>query len=390
MTICARWDRVLSTNRTRVSKWVRVFFCTLCLVGKKSWLRYSFSIYLGLRGLTVRLITKIRNAAVVFACAVCLTIATAHAAEHPVTKADVEHAANAGDFQKAYELLVRLADSGHAQAQGFLAYVLYEGEWGVAKDWGRAEKYFVSAAASGDGMAHLFLYLMNLPDVEYAPDDWHIKSDDYQTNLEISLKTGNAAAQHFYASQLRNEKEYAKSYAYFVKSADQGFLLSKTMQVFIEDYEHHKTIRSADRIKSVATTGVPIVIVALAGMYKHGVGVPRSYSLAYEFLLLANEFADGELGPGLDEKLATLSKPLSDDQKKRIQKRISEAPFVWAEGPNTYLAPAAKWCQTSGNWTKSCIINAFRDHEFCLIPYLYWKFERPAQFPAYQACRAAE
>lgn len=282
---------------------------------------------------------------------------------------------------------MQLADSGHIQAQGFLGYVLSDGEWGIAKDLDRAERYLIRAAASGDGMTHVFLYLMNFPNAQIDADEWFIKSDDYEANLEIALKAGNAAAQYFYALQLRDEQEYAKSYDQFVKSADQGFLLSEAMQVYIEDYEHHKAARSSYRLRAYATTGMPIVITALAGMHKYGIGAPRSYEQAYELLLIANEFSEDGLGPDFDEPLRKLSKPFSGDFKKTIQMRAKKIPFVWAEGPDTYLAPAAKWCKDSGNWTKGCIVNALFDHEFCLLPYLYWEFDNPIGFPNYNMCR---
>lgn len=300
-----------------------------------------------------------------------------------VSKQAVERAANAGDFTLAYDTLVKLAESGDAQAQGFLAYVLDVGEWHVPVDKVRAAKWLNSAANKGDGYANLYLYAMNQPGADIEPGDLFVPSDDYKKHLQLAVDGGSALAQVSLAFKLRNEKEYADSYKWFQEAAANGSVLGEAMQVYIEDVEHYSPVKDPFRLKEYASTGYPLINFGIAAFYRSGRGVAIDWELALKYQTVAYLF----LANDSDQDISEFENVLSQDTLQRVRNEAKEMMFRWAKGPNTHLALPAKWCEGEGYWNQQCIANALFDHEACMAPFQSYAFLKPHTYPGYSKCR---
>lgn len=319
----------------------------------------------------------------VAATSIAILILTSPSHAQDVTMQDVVHAADAGDFKTAIQTLETIAAEGDAQAEGFLAYVLSIGEWHVPVDKARAEKLFRSAADKGDGYANLELHFMNAPEADIQPGDVFLPSDDYLANLKTAADAGNAMAQSLSAFNFRNEKKFDESYARFKESAENGSIIAKSMQVFIEDIEHFSPTKNPKRLLEFSSTGFPLINANLAFFYRTGQGVEYAPDLALMYVKVTNLF----LNRKSSEDSLRYEKGLSEQIRQEAAARAKGLMFRWATGPNTYLAKAARWCKAEGYWDQSCIINALIAHELCMAPYMSHGFENAQNYPGYSKCR---
>ena len=124
------------------------------------------------------------------------------------------------DYQKAVQWFTKAAKQGSSGAQFNLAHCYYNGE-GVAKDYQKAVQWYTKAAEQGDAEAQFNLALCYSKG-EGVPKDyqkavhWYTKSAeqgiaDAQNNLALRYWNGEGVA-----------KDYQKAVQWFTKAAGQG------------------------------------------------------------------------------------------------------------------------------------------------------------------------
>jgi len=319
----------------------------------------------------------------VFSVAVlCLSVS---ARAQTVSKTDVEREANAGNFGKAYEVLVRLAESGNAQAQGFLAYVLYEGEWGVPVDEAKAKAWMQSALDQNDAYAHLFVALTNMPDAaeENANDPSLIQSHDWKTNIRISAENGHPYAQHMVGSWALGNENYKNAEAWFRKAAIPGRDYYAVEMLMAQSWYQNRKNFLIDAIYDKSHAGNTQGFEALATAYAVGINTRISYRKALFFS--AQAFF---LGGSRSEKLQQLlSRKISGEERTQISLQAFQQLLAWIKTPETYLGKASSVCFLDEEYDLDCIKHAVEDHRFCETGYILWGFDNFVEFPAYISCR---
>jgi uncharacterized protein len=132
-----------------------------------------------------------------------------------------------GEYQKAYSLLLPLAESGDTFAQTNIGYMLSQG-LGVAKNEKEAIKWYEKAAIKGDSNAQYNLGSMY--------ETGRGSKQDYKKAMEWyskSAEQGNAFAQANLGSLYYNgngvEVDYQKAIYWYNKSAEQGYSLAQNL-----------------------------------------------------------------------------------------------------------------------------------------------------------------
>jgi len=93
--------------------------------------------------------------------------------------AEGQAAFNAHEYEKAFELWLKLAQQGHVEAQVFVG-LAYKNGWGVSRDPARASMWFQMAAEGGNPSAQLFIGLHYLssdnPELVPVGVDWLVQA----------------------------------------------------------------------------------------------------------------------------------------------------------------------------------------------------------------------
>ncbi len=302
-----------------------------------------------------------------------------------VTKQDVEAAANAGDFDKAYELLVQLAESGHAQAQGFLAYVLYEGEWDVPVDEVQAKAWMQKAFDQNDAYAHLFVALTNAPDVreENASDPSLIKTHDWKTNVWFAAESGHPYAQHMVGDWAKSEYKYDEAMDWYNKAAqpDRGYYFVDYF-ITMSLYTFPKRFL-LDEIELFVDSGNPRGFSILHAAYALGIDTGEDYEVAYEYGVISKV-----LGETLNHKAISLvMKNTSEKEREKLGASAKNYLMSLLANKKTYMGQSFSWCDENQDSSLSCLRHAVERHRTCEIPYVLWNFTHFTGYPAYKACR---
>ena len=302
-----------------------------------------------------------------------------------VTKQDVERAANAGEFDKAYELLVRLAESGHAQAQSFLAFVLYEGEWGMPVDEMQAKAWMQKAYDQNDAYAHLFVALTNDPDTreENATDPSLIKTHDWQTNILYAAENGHPYAQHMMGDWAKEKYKYKEAIEWYRKASepDRDYYAINYL-VTVSLYQWPRRVR-VEEIEARITSGNPLAYEALHAAYTFGLQAVVDYRKAYQYGILSQLYGNT---PSI-EATKEIFEFVSVDEREQLSDQAGNKLDTWTKNANTYVGQATVWCYVDGKIDSTCLVNAVEDHRFCESDYILWKFDNFIDFSAYQACR---
>ncbi|MEG3619001.1 tetratricopeptide repeat protein [Magnetovibrio sp. PR-2] len=309
----------------------------------------------------------------------------AWAGDVPVTKADVERAANAGEFDKAYELLVQLAESGNAQAQGFLAYVLAEGEWGVPVDEVQAKSWMEKALSQNDAFAHLMLALTNDPDsVDFYTDDPSIiKIDDWKRSMRIAAENGHPYAQNELGEWARLKRETNVALEWYRKATGENrdfyaanYYSSKSWALQPSEYRIHDLMR-------VRGGGNPRGYLALSIAFAWGMGTEKNYRLAQQYRYMA-----AFLGEAVDDRTIRIIEYHLTQEEQKAQFRVAYDLFsTWFRNPATYAGQAAAVCINNNDFNSVCLKHTLDDHRECAVAYTLWSFNQVIEFPAYLQCR---
>ena len=308
---------------------------------------------------------------------------------------NVEREANAGNFDKAYEVLVQLAESGNAQAQGFLAYVLYQGEWGVSVDEAKAKKWMQAALDQNNAYAHLFVGLSNAPDNadQTAKDPSLIVSHDWKANIRIAAENGHPYAQHM-MSQWADTKREALEWLRKASGRNAFSYRQDVRDYYAVDYYLLKGPRlHSGRFKLAeigrregSGNGAAYVVLAIAHTY--GLQVGRDYEEAYIYATLGSLMHSAISMDVEDIKL--LLNVLPPSRKKALKADDVDRISKWAKNPETFIGQAASWCRSVGEGNSlNCLKQAVEDHRMCELEYIGWSFNSYGAFPAYIACRKA-
>jgi len=298
---------------------------------------------------------------------------------------DVEREANAGRFDQAYSLLVQLAESGNAQAQGFLGYVLYEGEWGVPIDEVSAKKWMQAAYEHNDAYAHLFVGLTNSPDnaEQLAKDPSLIVSHDWETNIRIAAENGHPYAQNMMGHWAKNEYKYEEAIDWYRKASMPNrdyfavnYLVTKSL------YQWPRRVR-VEAIEARAASGNPFAFEALHAAYALGLQAKVDYEKAYKYGILGS-FYDAQLS---SEASKRIEEGIPNSERMFLRKTALQLLDTWAHDPGTLVGAASSWCFESGRDHDNCKKHAVEDHLFCKVDYILWNFDNFIDFPAYKECR---
>jgi len=298
---------------------------------------------------------------------------------------DVEREANAGNFEKAYEALVQLAESGNAQAQGFLAYVLYQGEWGVPVDEAKAKAWMQSALEQNDAYAHLFVALTNMPDVaeENANDPSLIVSHDWKANIRIAAENGHPYAQHMMGDWAKEQYLYKEAIDWYGMAAHLDrdyYAVDKYLTQSLFTWPRRFLI---EEIEPRVTSGNVEAYAALHSAYTFGFRVKYDYRKAYGYGVMSKFY---DLMPS-DKATKQINENVSEVDQKALADEASQRLFSWIQDENTYVGQASAWCIEDGKFSLHCIKNAVEDHRLCEAEYMMWNFKNIIEFPAYKACR---
>jgi len=298
---------------------------------------------------------------------------------------DIEREANAGNFDKAYEVLVQLAESGSAQAQGFLAYVLYEGEWGVPVDEAKAKKWMQAALGQNDAYAHLFVGLSNAPDNtdQTAKDPSLIVSHDWKANIRIAAENGHPYAQNMMGDWALQKRNFDDATEWYRKAAEPdrdyyvvNMLLAKTW------YTNRDAFQSAP-IYEKGHAGNAYGFRAMALATHFGINTLPDYRQAYIYSMQAHF-----LGAPISVQIGrTIGKQIPDRDKLKIAAEAFEHLTAWMKDPSSYLGQSSTFCIKNDKYDLNCLKQAVDDHRYCEIEYTLWSFDRFTEFPAYLACR---
>ena len=333
----------------------------------------------------MRLSLNIRNNFAVLICALFMVTVPVAMAEQPVTKADVEQAANAGDFDKAYELLVQLAESGHAQAQGFLAFVLYEGEWDVPVDEVQAKSWMEKALVQNDAFAHLMLALTNDPESTdlYKDDLSVIKIGDWKQSMRIAAENGHPYAQNELGEWARLERNTDDALEWYRKATGDNrdfyaanYYTSKSWASHPEDYRIQDLMR-------VRGGGNSRGYLALSVAFAWGMGTEKNYRLAQQYRYMA-----AFLGEAVDKRtILAIEYHLTEEEQKAEFRPAYDLFSTWFRNPKTYAGQAAAPCVNNNDFHSGCLKYSIDDHRRCETPYVLWDFALFTEFTAYQICR---
>lgn len=330
---------------------------------------------------TYRLFSAIT--ALCVAAVLCAVSPLAHATE--VTKQDIELAANAGDFSHAYELLLQLAKSGNAQAQSFLAFVLYEGEWGVPVDEMQAKGWMEKAYAQNDAYAHMFVAQTNMPHVveENAKDTTLIQSLDWKKNIKAAAENGHPYAQGMMGSWALKDQNYENAVEWYRKASKPNRDYYAVYQYLIEtEFLKRRPFRHKDFHK-FSPEGNATGFLMLATSSVNGVSTLADIKRAYFYGMQAHYLRG-------DKTLKSLKK-IQAITPEGLQIQIANDAWsqlmTWANDPQTYLGQAAAFCLNQDADKYECLRYAIDDHRFCSIDYDLWNFTKFTDFQAYKTCR---
>ncbi len=303
-----------------------------------------------------------------------------------VTKADVEREANAGHFDQAYELLVKLAESGHAQAQGFLAYVLYEGEWGVPVDEPQAKQWMLKALDQDDAYAHLYVGLTNFPDGQEGFENkiYSPLTKDWRANIQKSAEEGHPHGQFVWGNMLVYRHKYKQAIEWYRKAAGQGHEFAAVEeQLTLGWYTYPLRIRT-EELTELNSVGNPRGYSTLASAYTFGLQALVDYEVAYKYLMLGIF-----LGDKAEERTRKkIIEKVPESKRAPIAEQAGEMLQVWVDDPSTFLGLSAQWCVDSDNYDLQCVKQGVEHHQLCVVPYALWNMESHISFPGYVKCRA--
>lgn len=298
---------------------------------------------------------------------------------------DVEREANAGNFEKAYEALVQLAESGNAQAQGFLAYVLYQGEWGVPVDEAKAKKWMQAALGQNDAYAHLFVGLSNVPGNtdQTAKDPYLIVSHDWKANIRIAAENGHPYAQHMMGDWAKEQHQYKEAIDWYGMAAHPDrdyYAVDKYLTQSLFTWPRRFLI---EEIEPRVTSGNVEAYAALHSAYTFGLRVKYDYRKAYQYGVMSIFYGQMPSSKAAKEIAANVS----EADQKILAGYAGEQLRSWMQNPQTYLGQASAWCIEDEKFSLDCIKNAVEDHRMCEATYMMWHFENFIEFPAYILCR---
>ena len=298
---------------------------------------------------------------------------------------DIEREANAGNFDKAYEVLVQLAESGNAQAQGFLAYVLYEGEWSVPVDEAKAKKWMQAALGQNDAYAHLFVGLSNAPDNtdKTGRDPYLIVSHDWKANIRIAAENGHPYAQHMMGDWAKEQHQYKGAIDWYGMAAHPDrdyYAVDKYLTQSLFTWPRRFLI---EEIEPRVTSGNVEAYAALHSAYTFGLRVKYDYRKAYGYSVMSKFY---DLMPS-DKATKQINENVSEIDQKALADEAGQQLFSWIQDPKTYLGQASAWCIEDGKFSLDCIKNAVEDHRLCEAEYMMWNFDKFFEFPAYISCR---
>lgn len=322
--------------------------------------------------------------------ALCAVVLCAAFMSHPIVAAEpteqaVERAANAGDFVLAYETLVKLAESGNAKAQGFLAFVLYEGEWGVAVDEMKAKAWMEKAYAQNDAYAHLFVAQTNDPNApeENATDPSLIKTHDWKSNIVVAAENGHPYAQNRMGQWAKEKYKYKEAIEWYRKASEKGGdYYAVNYFVTMSLYQWPRRVR-VEEIEKRISSGNPLGFEALHAAYTFALQAPRDYRKASEYGAIGR-FYGAELS---SEASKRINEKLSEDEQAVLSEQALERLGTWMRDPEMLIGLSTSWCLEQGYLFPVCLHRAVEDHLFCAADYILWNFDNFPDFPAYKACR---
>ncbi|WP_052119869.1 tetratricopeptide repeat protein [Inquilinus limosus] len=223
-----------------------------------------------------------RHAAVVLATALMLVGGATPAFCSPLD--DAQAALDAGDYEKARSLWLRLAEQGDARASYGMG-LLYEGGDGVDIDAAEAARWYRKAADQG-----------------YAPAQERLGG--------------------FYHFGLAATQDDAEAAAWYRKAADQG--LAEAQYDLGILYEQGQGVpqdpaEAARWYRRAADQGYPKAMGGLGLLYLDGTGVPKDAVAGLTLILLERRLGDEIERDVTDELLAQIERqhPLSQQQRDR-------------------------------------------------------------------------
>jgi len=230
---------------------------------------------------------------------------------------DYQRAVNAfesGDYVKARQLLIPIAESGYRPAQYNLAVLYYQGN-GIAQDYSKAAEWFSRAAKQGDAQAQNNLGAMYLKGkgVTYnhkIAESWFTRSADQ----------GTAAAQYnlatIYEGGYDVKQNYEKAAHWYERAADQGHKKSQSRLAYLKKENKAECLslgkcsiskptvtfdgamqalkdgdysRGFKQLTKLAKSGNRDAQVVLGQMYNKGKGTPPDFRMAMKWWRQAAE-----------------------------------------------------------------------------------------------------
>lgn len=315
----------------------------------------------------------------------CFTTPVSFANAQDLSTHDVEREANAGNFDKAYEVLVQLAESGNAQAQGFLAYVLYLGEWGVPADDVTAKKWMKAAYMQNDGYAHMDVAIENRPDDPNPTpvEDRSIVSHDWKTNVRVAAENGHPFAQHLMGKWAKEKYKYKEAVEWFRKAAEAGQDYSAVAMYATQSLYFFPKYMRLNQIQVRVTSGNPEAFAMLHIAYALGYGTKPDFRKAVRYGVLSHAF---DFPTNKDARNKTI-RHFSQQDIKQLAGEALDLLADWATDPTTDIYKASQWCKETDGVGYECIVQSVARHRICEIPYMMWNFKNTTEFPAYKACR---
>jgi TPR repeat protein len=205
-----------------------------------------------------------------------------------------------GNYARALELLVPLAEAGDDKAQGLVGSIYAEGQ-GVARDYSQAMEWFLKSAARGNTAAQVGLGVM-YERGQGVPQDFNKAIEWYRTAADRGDPTAEADVGIMYAKGRGVAQDDEQAVQWFQRAAAQG--LPRAYSLLGDMYSNGRGVpkdeqKAADSFRKAvglygkaAEEGDSQAQTALGSAYEHGRGIPRDDKQAFEWYLKAAKQGD--------------------------------------------------------------------------------------------------
>lgn len=238
-----------------------------------------------------------------------------------------------GEYEKAMDLWLPLADAGDAEAQFGVGYLNDEG-LGVPKDGVEAIRWYRLAADQGHPTSQFNLGTLYQTGREDVPADPGRAADWYR----MAAEQGHAKAQYHLAKLYYRGKGLPRNYDlardWFQKSADQGYVPSVNHlgMLYVRGLGVQQDLeRGYELVLQAAESGEPAAQVNLAGMYIRAKGTDQDFIEALKWHTIFDTHAIRGAGLPMDWVDNNMTPKEIEEAKRRAADWLAAHPAAAEE-----------------------------------------------------------